>query len=74
MYYALLQSMTDCITISGVSFLNSMLISQHYILFAEQTVAKTNENKCEGQISASQFFPDVSDLCKLLDVSADSCR
>lgn len=51
-----------------------MLIFQHYILFAEQTVAKTNENKCEGQISASHFFPDVSDLCKLLDVSADSCR
>lgn len=63
--------MADC-TISGSKFdvllLSSLGVFQHCLLFAEQAVAKTNKSKFEGQ----NIFPDATDLCKLLDVSANS--
>lgn len=63
--------MTDS-TISGctseVFISGSLVVFQYCLLFAEEAVATTNKSKFEGQ----NIFPDATDLCKLLDVSAPS--
>lgn len=56
-------------SMSDVLLSGSLVVFQHYLLFAEQAVAMTNKSKFEGQ----NIFPDATDLCKLLDVSANSC-
>lgn len=53
---------------SDVLLSGSLVVFQHCLLFAEQAVATTNKSKFEGQ----SIFSDATDLCKLLDVSANS--
>lgn len=52
---------------SDVLLLGALVAFQHCLLFAEQAIATTNKSKFEGQ----NIFPDATDLCKLLDVSAN---